>query len=102
MASDVVPSACHQIEAVLRYLRRWTPKVLMRPWEARTAAKMPRIGPGEGVQPVPIEIAVAMKLAEAKLRWLLELRTEGRRRTRTKFRSLPPLAGVKGHHMDIG
>ena len=38
MTTDVVPTACHQTEMLLMYLRRCTPKVLMRPCEIRTAA----------------------------------------------------------------
>jgi hypothetical protein len=31
MAREVVPSACHHTETLFRYLRMWTPKVLIVP-----------------------------------------------------------------------
>lgn len=38
MTKLVVPTACHQTETLLMYLRRCTPKVLMRPWQMSTPA----------------------------------------------------------------
>jgi hypothetical protein len=38
MAIDVMPRECKTMELLLRYRNMWIPKVLIMPWETRTAA----------------------------------------------------------------